>query len=175
MLEESTTNRGFGTLCYVSDTKWLNNTEAVAWRGLLAVMHRASAEIERDLQAHGLLGVHYHIFATLSASPEHTMRLSDLADSANVSQSRLTHRMRGLVDQGYVEIDRDPEDGRAKLATLTDAGRARLAEVAPHHVATVRRLIFDQLTESQTKALASALSPIADALCDHPEYLNPRS
>ena len=158
----------------MSETKWLNNTEKDAWIGLLAVMHRAFPEIERDLQTHGLLGVHYHIFATLSAAPDSTMGLSDLADSANLSQSRLTHRMRCLIENGEVEINPDPNDGRAKLATLTAAGHKRLTQVAPHHVASVRRLIFDHLTPSQTKALAAALEPIAEGLCAHPEYLNPR-
>ena len=157
----------------MSDTKWLNQTEKEAWLGLLAVIQRGFPEVERDLQSHGLLGVHYHIFVALSAAPDFTMRLSELADTANLSQSRLTHRMRCLVDGGDIEIRRDPDDGRAKLATLTSAGRARLAEVAPHHVATVRRLIFDHLSPTQTKALAGAIAPVAEALCEHPEYLNP--
>ena len=157
----------------MSDTKWLNKTEKEAWLGLLSVIQRGFPEVERDLQSHGLLGVHYHIFVALSAAPDFTMRLSELADSANLSQSRLTHRMRCLVDNGDIEIRPDPADGRAKLATLTSSGQARLAEVAPHHVATVRRIVFDQLTPAQTKALASALAPIAAALENHPEYLNP--
>lgn len=161
-------------MCDVSDTKWLNSTEKEAWLGLLAVIHRAFPEIERGLQSHGLLGVHYHIFVALSAAPDFTMGLSDLANTANLSQSRLTHRMRILVDNGDIEISPDPDDGRAKLATLTAVGRKRLAEVAPDHVATVRRIIFDRLTPSQTKALASALTPLAAGLSDHPEYLNPR-
>ena len=159
----------------MSDTKWLNSTEKQAWMGLLAVIHRAFPEIERDLQAHGLLGVHYHIFARLSDAPDNTMGLSELADSANLSQSRLTHRMRCLVDNGDVEINPDPNDGRAKLATLTPAGQKRLAEVAPHHVDKVREIIFDHLTPSQTTSLASALGAIAAGLCEHPEYLNPRA
>ena len=152
----------------------MNNTEKAAWMGLLAVVNRAFPEIERDLQSFGLLGVHYHIFATLSSAPDFTMRLSDLAHTANLSQSRLTHRMRCLIEDGFIEIRPDPIDGRAKLATLTTTGRARLAEVAPHHVTSVRRLIFDHLNPSQTKALAEALAPIASGLCEHPEYLNPR-
>lgn len=157
----------------MTETKWLNEREAEAWMGLLAVMHRAFPEIERDLQAHDLLGVHYHILATLSFSADGTMGLGELASTANLSQSRLTHRIRHLVEHGEVEITPDPNDGRAKRATLTAAGRARLAEVAPHHVNTVRRLIFDHLTEDQVDSLAAALTPVAASLCAHPEYLNP--
>ncbi len=157
----------------MTETRWLNETEMEAWLGLLSVVHRAFPEIERDLQTHGLLGVHYHIFARLSEAPNYTLRLSDLADSADLSPSRLTHRMRCLIENGEIEVNPDPDDGRAKLATLTTAGQKRLADVAPHHLATVRRLIFDQLSPNQTKALASGLRPVAAALDDHPEYLNP--
>ncbi len=71
-------------------------------------------------------------------------------------------------------IDPDPDDGRAKQAALTEAGLARLEAVAPDHVADVHRLLFDHLDPTQTEALADALSTVAQRLCLHPEYLNPR-
>jgi len=155
--------------------RWLNSDEAAAWRGLLTVVQRAFPEIERDLRSqHDMLAVHYHILVTLSDASDETMRLTDLADSANLSQSRLTHRLRTLIARGEVEICQDPEDGRAKHATLTKLGRKRLEAVAPDHVETVRRLIFDHLSPTQTVALAKALAPVSTSLCDHPEYLNPK-
>lgn len=153
--------------------RWLNSDEAEAWRGILAIVQRAFPEIERDLRTYDLLAVHYHILVALSAAPERTMRLTQLADSANLSPSRLTHRIGLLVDRGEVEINQDPDDGRAKRATLTAAGQQRLERVAPNHVETVRRVIFDHLSAEQTMALADALAPVATSLCDHPEYLNP--
>ena len=157
----------------MTDPRWLDDTQDVAWRALLAVVNRAIPQVERSLKTHGLLGVHYHIFVQLSAAPDRTLRLSELADSANLSQSRLTHRLRLLIDRGEIEVSEDPEDRRAKNATLTDAGYERLAAIAPHHAEDVQRLIFDPLTDKQTAALADALSAIADSLCEHPEYLNP--
>lgn len=170
MFEASTSS-----LKIVTEPRWLDETQDVAWRGLLAIVNRAVPEIERSLKAHGLLGVHYHIFVQLSAAPERTLRLSQLADSANLSQSRLTHRLRALVDRGEIEVSEDPDDRRAKNATLTAAGYERLAAIAPHHAEDVQRLIFDPLTDTQTLALAAALSKIADSLCEHPEYLNPQA
>ncbi|MEM7337159.1 MAG: MarR family winged helix-turn-helix transcriptional regulator [Actinomycetota bacterium] len=154
---------------------WLDADESQAWNGLLAVVQRAFPEIERDLRTnHDMLAVHYHILVSLSGAPEHTLRLSDLAHTANLSQSRLTHRLRVLVDRGDVEITQHPDDKRAKHARLTEGGLQRLRTVAPAHVATVRRLIFDHLSPAQSRALAGALAPIAASLCDHPEYLNPQ-
>ncbi len=159
----------------MSEPRWLNETQQSAWLGLLAITNRAFPEIERTLKAHDLLTVHYAIFVKLSAAPGRSMRLSELADAANLSQSRLTHRLRLLVDRGDIEICEDPADRRAKNATLTDAGMKRLEQTAPHHVEDVQRLLFDPLDEQQTAALADAVTAIAERLCEHPEFLNPKT
>ena len=159
----------------MTDPRWLDDTQSVAWRGLMAIVNRAIPEIERSLKAHDLLGVHYHIFVELSAAPGRTLRLSELADSANLSQSRLTHRLRLLVERGDIEVSEDPDDRRAKNATLTDVGYERLVATAPHHVEDVQRLIFDPLDDTETAALAEALAKISASLCEHPEYLNPQA
>lgn len=159
----------------MTDPRWLDDTQSVAWRSLLAIVHRAMPEIERSLKAHDLLGVHYHILVELSAAPGRTLRLSELADSANLSQSRLTHRLRSLIEGGLIEVAEDPDDRRAKNATLTDIGYERLVDIAPHHAEDVQCLIFDPLDADETAALATALAKISDSLCRHPEYLNPQT
>ncbi|MEM8708277.1 MAG: winged helix DNA-binding protein [Actinomycetota bacterium] len=158
-----------------TDTKWLDAHEEQAWRSLLAVINRLLPELERTLRDHDLLAVHYTVLVALSEAPERTLRLSQLADAANCSMSRLSHRIRTLTERGDVEIAPDPDDGRAKNATLTDAGLARLAAAAPDHVADVRRLFFDHLTAAQSRALADALGTVAKGLCADPQLLNPRS
>ena len=64
MFEASTSS-----LKIVTEPRWLDDTQQVAWRSLLAIANRALPEIERSLKAHGLLGVHYHIFVELSDAP----------------------------------------------------------------------------------------------------------
>lgn len=157
------------------EPRWLDERQEQAWRGLLVVLNRALPEIERTLKSHDLLAVHYTILVSLSEAPDHTVGLSALADAANLSPSRLTHRLRSLVHCGDVEITPNDADGRAKNAKLTEQGMARLEAVAPSHVEDVQRLIFDHLDAAQVDGLADALSTIADALCEHPEYLNPQA
>jgi len=140
---------------------------------LMAIVNRALPEMERLFREHDMLGVHYHIFVELSAAPERTLQLSELANRANLSQSRLTHRLRVLVERGDVAIECDTDDRRVKHATLTDAGFARLAALAPLHAEDVRRLIFEPLSDRETTNLAEALSKISSSVCEHPEYLNP--
>ena len=155
----------------VTDTRWLDDSQQRAWRAFLVIVNRGLPQLERTLKQHGLLVVHYSILVALSAAPDDTMRLSDLADRANVSQSRLTHRLRTLVSRGDVSITADTDDRRGKHATLTAAGRRRLETVAPLHVEDVRRIFFDHLDGPETEAVASALAKVAAALCDHEDFL----
>lgn len=154
----------------MADVRWLDETQQQAWRAFAVLINRGMPRLDRTLKEHGLLGVHYGILVALSEAPGRTMRLSDLADAANLSQSRLTHRLRTLVDHGDIAIVPDPEDGRGKNATLTDTGFDRLASIAPLHAADVLGLIFDHLDAEETQALANALSKVAHSLCDHDHF-----
>jgi DNA-binding MarR family transcriptional regulator len=155
----------------MTEPRWLNETEQQAWRAILVLVHRGVPGLERTLKEHGLLNVHYSVLVALSESPDRTMRLSDLADAANLSQSRLTHRLRALVERGDVLVDQDPHDGRGKNATLTPAGFRRLEQVAPVHADDVQRLVFDHLDATETECLARALSKVAGNLCGHEHFV----
>ena len=152
---------------FMAETRWLDETQQQAWGALMVFVNRGLPELERTLKAHDLLVVHYSMLVALSSVPSDTMRLSDLADAANLSQSRLTHRLRTLIERGIVEIAADPDDGRGKNASLTKSGRALLESVAPLHAEDVQRLFFDHLTATDTANLATALAKVASSLCDH--------
>ena len=147
------------------EPRWLDDTEQRAWMSLLALVLVGFPELERTFRPHGLVHVEYGLLAALSGTDD-GLRLSDLAGQMNMSASRLSHRMRKLVDLGYVEIGGDAGDGRVSIARVTDAGREFAARVAPAHLADVRRLIFDHLDPAQTEALADALGAVADKLGD---------
>ena len=138
---------------------------------MLVFVNRGLPQLERTLRAQDLHVVHYSILVGLSDAPDDTRRLSELADAANLSPSRLTHRLKTLVDRGLVELTADADDGRGKNATLTESGRQLLETVAPQHAADVQELVFDHLDEVETKGLAQALSKIASNLCDHDDFL----
>jgi DNA-binding MarR family transcriptional regulator len=152
----------------MEEPRWLNETERRAWMSLMALVIVGLPDIERTFRAHGLVQVEYGLLAGLSEQPE-GLRLCDLARVMNVSPSRLSHRMRKLVDRGYVQVRGSDEDGRVSIAVITEAGRRLVEEVAPQHVADVRRLLFDHLDEAQTAALADALSTIVEHLGACPE------
>ena len=145
----------------MSQPHWLSDDEQAAWRGYLAVLRHVSASIDRQLHVEaGLPHGYYQILAMLSEAEGRTLRMSQLADVTMTSQSRISHAVRALEERGWVQRAPSAEDRRGHTATLTDAGFAALVELAPGHVAEVRRLIFDRLTPEQV----TQLRQIADAI-----------
>lgn len=157
----------------MTEVRWLDETQQQAWRALLVFVNRGLPQLERTFRKHDLLVVHYSILVALSAAPDDTLRLADLAEGANLSQSRLTHRLRTLIERGIVEVVADPSDGRGKNATLTTSGRQLLELVAPFHVEDVQQLLFDHLTPADEASLATALSKVAFNLCGQDCYAPP--
>jgi DNA-binding MarR family transcriptional regulator len=147
----------------VDEPRWLDETERRAWLGLISIVLVGMPELERTFRPHGLVHVEFGLLAALSDNPD-GLRMSALAELMNMSASRISHRMRKLVDRGYVEISGSDADGRVAIARITETGRRFAAQVAPAHVADVRRLIFDHLDREQVAALADALSTVAEKI-----------
>ena len=140
--------------------KWLNDTEQRAWRALIALVQVELPKLESSFRDFDLLHVEYGLLVALSEAQDDVLRMTALAEAANVSQSRLSHRMRRLVERGLIEQRQCTDDGRVTYATLTPVGRSLIEEAAPRHVEDVRGLVFDSLTDEQTAALASTLETI---------------
>lgn len=148
-------------------TKWLTEDEQRVWRLWLEVVQRQMAAIEDDLQEQSALSLSdYEILVTLSETPDGEARMSELADRAIISRSRLTYRVDRLVDQGYLVREEAGDDRRGVVAKLTPAGMRHLEEAAPHHVATVQALIFDQLDRADLDDLGSILSKLVEPARD---------
>lgn len=96
---------------------------------------------------------YYEILVRLSEAPDRRLRMSELADSAGTSRSRLSHAVARLEEAGWVRREACPTDRRGAFAVLTDAGLEALTEAAPGHVEGVRAYLFDQLSAAQVEQL----------------------
>ena len=144
---------------------WLDPEQQRAWKGLIMVAQLLPIALDRQLQADSRLAhSDYAVLATLSAAPDHKLRMSDLASLMDYSQSRISHAMTRIESDGWVRREPCLEDKRVFYAVLTDAGQAVLAEAAPGHVAHVRRLVFDHLNEDQVHQLAVITERISEQL-----------
>jgi DNA-binding MarR family transcriptional regulator len=116
-------------------------------------------ELQRDA---GLSFLEYHALARLSEMPEHTMRMSELAEVTDSSLSRLSHLIKRLEVRQLVRREPDPGDGRYTNAILTPEGLELLVASAPAHVAKVRELVIDALTPAQLRQLRAASERILE-------------
>jgi DNA-binding MarR family transcriptional regulator len=148
-------------------TKWLDDEEMAAWRGLVETFADLNALLEAELVAtHGITLAEYGTMVRLSEAEGRRLRMCDLAALLHLSASGLTRRVEDLVKRGWVRREPDPQDRRVINAVLTEEGFAVLAGAAPTHVEGVRRHLFDHLSRTQVRQLGSilrALERAADA------------
>lgn len=133
---------------------WLSQRERDAWLGLHAVMTLLPAALDSDLQ--GLDGItlfDYHMLAMLSEAKDRQLTMTLLASHTSASLSRLSHVVKKLEKRGWVVREQSPEDARVKIASLTDAGFEAVVKMAPHHVASVRGLLFNSLDDKDVNDL----------------------
>lgn len=130
--------------------RWLDDDEMAAWRSFVSVLIRLPGVLDAQLRRDaGLTHFDYQVLAMLSEVADRQRRMSELARLTDASLSRLSHAVARLEDRGWVARSADPDDGRTTVATLTDAGMAKLESSAPGHVAAVRRHVIDPLTQRQ--------------------------
>jgi len=136
------------------EPQWLNGREARAWAALLWMSRAVDLALDRQLQRDSQIPhASYGILVALSQRDGQTMAMGVLAEALGWSQSRLSHAMARMEEAGWVRRIPSPTDKRSNLAQLTEAGRRKLVEAAPGHVAAVRHLVIDALSPEQLEAL----------------------
>lgn len=143
---------------------WLSDDEQRVWRTHLDVSRLLMHQLERDLQPFGLTNNDYEILVNLSESDEHRMRMSELAARTLQSKSRLSHQITRMENSGLVRRESCDSDKRGLFAVLTQQGWDTMLNVAPHHVASVRRHFIDLLPKEALADVQQALTPVAKHL-----------
>jgi len=135
---------------------WLTPEEMRAWIAFLDCSTLLSDYLDQQLRRDaGLTHADYSLLARLSAAPDRTLGMSALAEQLKFTRSRLTRAVIRLEESRYVRRRGDSNDRRGQLVELTDNGMDLLTDAAPGHVAAVRRAVFDALTPTQVRQLAS--------------------
>lgn len=152
-----------------SGTRWLSADEQTTWRAFVGACHAFFAAIDAQLQRDtGIPLAYYEILVRLSEAPGHTLRMTQLAEAASASKSRVSHAVARLEERGWVRRRDCPTDRRGQLAELTDEGYAVLVAAAPGHVEHVRRTLFDSLSPEQARQLRAISDAIQGGVGDPP-------
>jgi DNA-binding MarR family transcriptional regulator len=146
---------------------WLSEDEQRAWRTYLRMGSLLPAALNRQLQQDcGLTLPEYEVLVQLSEAPGQRLRPFQICAAVNWEQSRLSHQLTRMERRKLVTRQECAADGRGAFVALTAVGAAAIAEAAPRHVATVRRLIFDRLSEDQRAAFEEACTVIIAGLTE---------
>ena len=148
--------------------RWLNPTEMKAWRRYIIASRRLIEALDSDLDAHDLSMPDYEILVQLSDAPDRSMRMSELAESALLSRSRLSHRMKVMEKAGWVRREACPIDKRGFFAVMTPKGWKAIVAAAPDHVESVRGRFVDHLSKEDQKVLVEIFSRVEDGLRTNP-------
>lgn len=146
---------------------WLNTDEQRVWRTYVRMSSLLPAQLNRQLQQDsGLTLPEYEVLVQLSEAPGGRLRPFQICEALTWEQSRLSHQLTRMQHRGLVEREECEADGRGAFVVLTPAGAEAIAAAAPGHVAAVRALIFDRLTDAQRAAFEEACTAVVDALTE---------
>ncbi|GGV36766.1 MarR family transcriptional regulator [Kitasatospora herbaricolor] len=149
----------------MDEPRWLDQDEMAAWRGFVAASNLLNRRLERQLKDDsGLSHTQYEILVHLSAAPEGSLRMTELADRLITSKSGLTYQVTQLEKAGLVSRRSCPSDVRGIFADLTEQGREAVRNAAPGHLAMVRELLIDVLSREQLTVLADGLGEVSRRL-----------
>lgn len=113
-----------------------------AWRALSATHAAVHGALESALKgAHDLSAAEFEVLERLGGCPAGKVRMQELAETVHLSQSTCSRVVARLEDEGLARRAMCQDDRRGIFASLTDAGRARLAAAAP----TYRRVVAEAL------------------------------
>ena len=148
--------------------RWLNAAEMKAWRRYIIASRRLLEALDLDLASHELSMADYEVLAQLSDAPDRKMRMSELAEVAMLSRSRLSHRIKVMEKAGWVKREACPEDKRGFFAVMTGKGWKAIVGAAPDHVESVRTRFVDHLTKEDQRVLSEIFERVTQSLKENP-------
>jgi DNA-binding MarR family transcriptional regulator len=86
-------------------------------------------------------------------------RITSLATAEGVSQPSMTQLVQRLEQRGLVKRQSDPSDGRVALVSLTEVGKAALAERRERNAELIAELLAG-LPDADVDALNQALTAV---------------
>lgn len=137
---------------------------------LMGLLFEAGAVVQRattpTLETSGLSGQWFEALMRLARSPEHRLRMSDLAASmTSITPSGLTRLVDRLESEGLVARTQCPTDRRSSYAVLTDQGLRRVDEVLPMHLDDIERSVTSLFNDQERVVFEEYLRRVRDAGC----------
>jgi DNA-binding MarR family transcriptional regulator len=98
----------------------------------------------------------------LGLSQHDALAQKDLVEFIAMEQGQVSRSLAVMEERGLIRSERSPQDGRVRLLSLTDAGRAQFNRIAPA-VAAFYRSIDQTLSAMEQSQFLEMARRIADA------------
>jgi DNA-binding MarR family transcriptional regulator len=108
---------------------------------------------------HGLSLIEYRLLATLEAFG--TLSSADLARYTGYDKAAVSRATKTIIEEGLMDVRDDPDHGRRRILSLTDAGTARL-EAAKPEVAARRDGLSAQLDAGEEEIFLRVIDKLAE-------------
>lgn len=135
-----------------------------AWLGFLRAHAAVVKGLDADLIANfGIPLSAFQVLFGVAESAEGYLRMSDLAQQARLSPSRVSRVVSELERRGLLERRSCESDTRVVYAFITDAGRALAEKLERLHFEGIERRFFSVLSSEQVEELAELWPRVLDA------------
>jgi DNA-binding MarR family transcriptional regulator len=154
----------------ISDGEW------EVWRTFYTMRRQLDRALENQLQRDaGISGPDYEVLLTLFEARDKRLRARHLGELIGWEKSRLSHQVTRMVTRGLVERTECEDDLRGTWIGLTNDGRRAILGAMREHVAAIRELFFDVVSEDEKTALLSASVKVLDAINPDACHLDERA
>jgi DNA-binding MarR family transcriptional regulator len=137
---------------------WLTKREARIWQSYRDVRRELQEAFHLQLSRdEGLSAADYAVMVPLSEAADGRLRTKDLGVALGWDRSRTSHQVTRMVKRGLLVREIVEDDARGSVVGLSPAGAAAIEKAAPNHVALVRQLFFDPLSNDELDALGVVL------------------
>jgi DNA-binding MarR family transcriptional regulator len=142
----------------------LSGGQLDAWRGFLRVHARLTRAMSGKLEEKYRITLsEYEVMLKVVGSETGSLRLNELAERALLTVSGLSRLVDRLERRGLVERCSSEHDGRGRVLSMTEEGKALFDEMHRVHLASVRDLFLSHLGTAEQKQLAATWRRILDA------------
>src|SRR3954462_2365509 len=104
-------------------TKQASSDSTVLVDDVIRAAAHLEPELEEALNEHGLTRPSYLVLLALLEASDHRLSQRELMANVRRTSGTLSVRLARLERAGYVERERDPDDRRGAVVTLTHRGR----------------------------------------------------
>lgn len=135
------------------------------WQSLSAMTSQLGLALDRQLRHEaGLSQAEYDVVSVLAQARPGRMRPGELGELLGWEKSRVSHQLARMERRGLLRRESCDADGRGTWVSLSEEGRALVAEASRIHADALREFFFDVLPGAEREALRDAAERVLDRL-----------